>query len=232
MGDINQLTFIRKFVDQLHGPYLEVGSKDYGSTQDLRALFASRDRYLGVDREDGPGVDLRLDLTDDFETIDEQLDGLRFGTIFCQSVLEHCRAPLAMAENLTRLLRPGGSVCISVPLAWKIHAYPADYWRFTPEGVRVLFPRLQFEPDRCTAATDRPGDFRPLDRDVGRIPLSSKTHRRQGHPWRGISAKLLSGLAKLGILTWLAGYPYVLAPTNLLMIGTLPESTRPERCGG
>jgi len=219
MGDVNQLAFIRRHADELAGPYLEVGSKDYGSTQDLRTLFARRGEYLGVDMEDGPGVDLVLDLTDEWTTIDQRLAGIRFGTVFCLSVLEHCTQPFEMAENLTRLLAPGGCVCVSVPFAWKYHGYPADYWRFTHEGVKQLFPQLVFDPEHCAAATSRPGELRPIDENVGRINFSSKAHWRQRRFVRGLSAKVLSLAAAVGPLRWLAGYRYVMAPTNLLMIG-------------
>ncbi len=223
MGDINQWTYIRRFSDQLAGPYLEVGSKDYGSTQDLRSLFAGRGRYLGVDLEDGPGVDLVVDLTADFDQIDRALEGARFGTAFCLSVLEHCRRPFEMAGNLTRLLRPGGKVCVSVPFSWKFHAYPDDYWRFTHQGVQALFARLEFDPRQTVAATSRANEFAPVDRDLGRVSFRTKPHWRKGHIVRGLSAKLLGTLAKAGIWKWFAGYPYVLLPTNILMIGTLRQ---------
>ncbi len=220
MGDRNQLLFIRRHADQLPGPFLEVGSKDYGNTQDLRSLFATRGEYLGVDMEAGPGVDLVLDLTNSLEQVDSRLGGRRFGTIFCLSVLEHCRQPFAMADNLTRLLRPGGKLCISAPFAFKIHAYPSDYWRFTPEGVRCLFPQLEFSDEDGEAVTARPGDFHPLDDRLARLDFGTTAHWRKGHYLRGIAAKTLSLGAKIGLLRWLAGYRYVLAPTDILMIGT------------
>lgn len=223
MGDVNQLLFVEKHAGQLAGPYLEVGSKDYGTTQDLKSVLGDRDEYVRVDMAGGPGVDVVLDLTAPFEQIDTRLRGLRPGTIFCLSVLEHCRQPFAMAENLTRLLRPGGKVCLSVPFAWKFHSYPSDYWRFTQEGVKALFPRLAFDPERCAAATSKDGDFRPIDPQIGRIWFGSKRHWNEGRILRGIGAKTLKLLPRIGMLGWLSGYPYVLAPTNILMIGTLPE---------
>lgn len=39
VGDIDQLKFVQAHSAELRGPFLEVGSHDYGSTQDLRALF-------------------------------------------------------------------------------------------------------------------------------------------------------------------------------------------------
>lgn len=221
MGDINQVLFIRRHAAALAGPYLEVGSRDYGSTQDLQALVAADQPYLRVDMEPGAKVDLALDLTLPFEELDRRLQGRRFGTIFCLSVLEHCQQPFAMAENLTRLLQPAGQVCLSVPFAYRFHGYPSDFWRFTHEGVKLLFPRLAFLPEHSAWASTQVGDLRPIDRWVGAIGFGSKFHRRQGRPVRGAVAKGLRLLAKLGILRWLCDYEYVLAPSNIFMIGTL-----------
>ena len=223
MGDVNQLLFVKRHLGRLEGPYLEVGSKDYGSTQDLRSLVGADARYVGVDREPGPGVDVLADLAGRFESVDDALGGGRFGTIFCLSVLEHCRQPFAMAENLTRLLLPGGSVCLSVPFAWKFHGYPSDYWRFTHEGVKLLFPRLEFDGDGCVWASSRKGDFHALDEAIGKISLGSKVHFREGRLLRGLAAVLLKGLGATGLLGRLTGHRYVLAPTSVLMIGTLAE---------
>ena len=221
MGDINQLIFISKYAEQLVGPFLEVGSKDYGSTQDLRSLFAGRGTYVGVDMEDGPGVDVVLDLTEDFGQIDAKLSGQRFGTIFCLSVLEHCEQPFKMAENLTLLLRQNGRVCIGAPFAWKVHAYPNDYWRFTPEGIKRLFPKVRFDMERSLAATSKKNEFQKLDDEFGKISFSLSKHRKNGHVLRGISAKLLKTLSRFGILSWLTGYRYLFAPTGILMVGQL-----------
>jgi hypothetical protein len=208
MGDINQLIFVEKHAGDLHGPYLEVGNKG---------------EYTRVDMQPGPGVDVVLDLTAPFDRIDAGFHGVRFGTIFCLSVLEHCRQPFAMADNLTRLLRPSGKVCLSAPFAWKFHGYPSDYWRFTQEGVKALFPGLVFDPGLSAAATSQYGDFRAIDRQVGRISFGWKRHWTEGRILRGIGAKILKLLPRIGILRWLSAYPYVLAPTNIFMIGTLRE---------
>jgi hypothetical protein len=219
VGDINQFIFIRERAGQFSGPFLEVGSKDYGTTQDLRSLFHARDEYVGIDMEDGPGVDTVLDLTADFNQIDTKLGNRRFGSIFCLSVLEHCEHPFKMADNLTLLLKPNGQICISVPFAWQIHGYPNDYWRFTPEGVKKLFPRIQFDMGQSLAATSRQNDFRNLDDELGKISFSFSKHRAKGHILRGISAKFLKIFSRVGVLSWLTDYRHVFAPTGVLMIG-------------
>ena len=141
MGDINQCQFVLRHKDALSGPFLEIGSRDYGSTQDLRSFFPG-ETYVGVDLSAGDSVDKVLDLTQPFEVIDEALEQQRFGTIFSLSVMEHCDQPFLMAENMTCLLKPGGRIVLSVPFAWKFHGYPSDYWRFTQEGVKKLFPKI------------------------------------------------------------------------------------------
>lgn len=235
MGSGSQLRFVARYADALTGPFLEAGSRDYGNTQNLRGLLAARKQscrtprvdiaadYVGVDMLDGPGVDVTADLAGDFAALDRALGGRRFGTVFCLSVLEHCRNPFAMAANIERLLLPGGKLCVSAPFAFRLHAYPDDYWRFTPAGLRELFGGVEFKPQDCFWTTGRGGknEFRPIDEQLGKIPFSFSTHRREGHILRGLAAKMLGVLGKLGPLSWLAGYRYLLAPTDIIMMGTL-----------
>ncbi len=147
MGDTNQYRFVLKHKGGLSGPFLEIGSRDYGNTQNLRAFFPG-EPYIGVDLGNGDGVDKVLDLTQPFDVIDRTLEQQRFGTIFSFSVMEHCENPFLMAENMTRLLKPGGKIVLSVPFAWKFHGYPSDYWRFTKEGVKKLFPQLEWDTEK------------------------------------------------------------------------------------
>ncbi|MBW2645423.1 MAG: hypothetical protein JRE23_04430, partial [Deltaproteobacteria bacterium] len=85
MGNKNQLWYVQNYIEEFEGPYLEIGSKNYGSTQNIRSLFSSKETYIGIDMSEGDGVNLILDLTDNFTEVDEQLHGERFGTIFCFS---------------------------------------------------------------------------------------------------------------------------------------------------
>lgn len=225
MGDPNQQAYVARLANQLQGPILEVGSKDYGSTENLRPLFASHGEYVGVDMAGGPGVDVVCDLTQDFEVVDAALNGQRFGTIICLSVLEHVDQPFRMAENLSKLLKPGGAVCLSAPFAWKFHGYPSDYWRFTHEGIRKLFSGLEFQEEHCGTTTSQRGSFRPLDTEIGKIALSSQPHRASGHPVRGMIASAMRTLGKVGVMKWLTDYRYVMAPTNLLMLGIKPADS-------
>ncbi|HUW55929.1 MAG TPA: class I SAM-dependent methyltransferase [Planctomycetota bacterium] len=223
MRRTHQVDFIRHYAPPLSGPYLEVGSKDHGSAKDLKPLFDDSRDWVGVDIEAGAGVDLVCDLAADFATVDAALGGRRFGTVFCFSTLEHCRQPFRMAENLTRLLTPGGHLVLSVPFAFKFHGFPSDYWRFTPEGVKVLFPGLAFDAAHAAAATSQPGEFLPVTDDLGRIRFSADVQRKAGHPVRAVSAGLLKLLGRLGVWRWFTRYRYLLVPTNVFMVGRKPD---------
>ncbi|MBL7106986.1 MAG: class I SAM-dependent methyltransferase [Phycisphaerae bacterium] len=221
MGNINDQIFIQNHISSFDGPYLEVGSKDYGNTQDIKLLFPKAEKYVGIDMEDGPRVDVVLDLSKSIAEIDEKLDSIRFETIFCLSVLEHCEDPFLVAKNLTNLLKPGGQICLSVPFALGFHGYPSDYWRFTHEGIKKLFPKLSFDLDRSVSATTRKNDFKCIDKELGRIPFSSKYYFQRGYLLQGVSAKILKILSRIGFLRWLVDYKYVMPPTHIYMIGKL-----------
>ena len=134
MGDHNQLLYLTRVVPQVDGPVLEVGSKEYGSTSTFRETYRGHE-YVGIDMAEGPGVDVVVDLTETFAPLPEG----HFALAICCSVLEHVRKPWLFAENLTRLVRPGGHLYMSVPWVWRYHPYPDDYFRFSAAGVRALF---------------------------------------------------------------------------------------------
>ncbi len=168
MGDKNQLNWVKKNADIVLGPILEVGSKDYGHTPDYRSLFPNFE-YIGVDIAEGKGVDCVLNLMDEFKSINEKLGRKKFKTAICNSLLEHCLNPFKVSHNLELLLDQDGIVFVSVPFAWRIHGYPSDYWRFTSEAVKVLFPQVEFFEDRSNMSSWKIGEVAPIDNFMFKI---------------------------------------------------------------
>lgn len=152
MGDINQLTYLERHMPNITGPVLEVGSKDYGSTATFRSHFPGHE-YVGIDMADGKGVDLVLDLAESIGPLDPG----HFDLGICCSVLEHVRRPWVMAENISSLIRPGGTLYMSAPWVWRYHPYPDDYFRFSWRGIIELFPRFDWE--HICYSTNVPGEF-------------------------------------------------------------------------
>jgi len=68
-----------------------------------------------------------------------------FDVVICDQVLEHVVDPCIAARTLFDLCAGGGHAVVAVPFLVRIHAAPGDYWRFTPDGLRVLLERAGFE---------------------------------------------------------------------------------------
>lgn len=54
-----------------------------------------------------------------------------FDTIFCSSVLEHIWDHRMMWKEITRSLKPGGTIIMGVPFIYGLHEVPHDYFRWT-----------------------------------------------------------------------------------------------------
>ena len=154
MGDANQLTFLKRHVPSVAGPVLEIGSKDYGNTQDFRAVYSGNE-YVGLDMEQGPGVDIVHDLTTGVGPLRPD----HFELAICCSVLEHVRRPWVFAEHLSGVIQNGGILYLAVPWVWRFHAFPDDYFRFSWRGIEELFP--EFEWHHRTYSTTIIGEFVP-----------------------------------------------------------------------
>lgn len=120
-------------------PIVEFGSLQVEPEQsnDLRTVFAGR-TFIGTDLRPGPGVDRVEDLRELSFT-----DG-EVGTAICVDTLEHCEDPLGACRELYRVLRPGGVCAVTSVMWFPIHGYPQDFWRFTPEGLRLLLGPFEY----------------------------------------------------------------------------------------
>ena len=88
--------------------------------------------YVNVDLFALPGVDVAADA----ELL--PFPSSLFQCIECDAVLEHVRHPEPVLRELSRVLAPGGHLHVVVPFCHPFHAYPADYRRFTPDGVKQM----------------------------------------------------------------------------------------------
>jgi SAM-dependent methyltransferase len=118
----------------LDGPVLEVGSLRVPGQEhsaDVRAFFPGR-CYTGIDIRPGPGVDALADV--------EELPhaDASFGTVLALNSFEHVRRFWRGFEEVHRVLRPDGALVVSCPFFFRIHEFPGDYWRFTPQALEVL----------------------------------------------------------------------------------------------
>lgn len=73
-----------------------------------------------------------------------QVPDCRYDTVVCHQVLEHLPAPGAALMEIRRVLKGGGRVIVSAPHLSRLHELPHDYFRYTPQGMRVLLERAEF----------------------------------------------------------------------------------------
>ncbi len=85
-----------------------------------------------MDVRPGPGVDLVADV----EELPQASSSI--GTVVALSTFEHVPHFWRGFDEVRRVLRPDGVLVVSVPFYLHIHAYPNDYWRFTPEALKLL----------------------------------------------------------------------------------------------
>jgi SAM-dependent methyltransferase len=122
----------------LPGPVLEVGSYQVAGQEELinlRGLFPDRE-YTGVDFRPGPGVNLVANV----ENL--PLPDKSVGTVLAFNVFEHVKRFWKGFDEVARVLRPDGVFLVSTPFYFHIHAYPHDYWRFTPEAFDTLLEKF------------------------------------------------------------------------------------------
>ena len=96
----------------------------------------------GPGRENPRVVNLNIDA---FESVDMVGDGsnipLQDGSVdavTCNAVVEHVPDPGNLIAEMFRVLKPGGYAQLMVPFVFPLHAYPADYQRYSASGILEL----------------------------------------------------------------------------------------------
>jgi SAM-dependent methyltransferase len=121
------LGFVRGLM--LRGKTLDVGSFNVNGC--VRPFFTD---YIGVDMRQGPNVDMVMNAHH------LEFPDATFDNVLCMEMLEHDDAFWVSVAELKRVLKPGGTLVITVPgIGFPKHDYPSDYWRFTAEALNVLF---------------------------------------------------------------------------------------------
>ena len=90
-------------------------------------------QMIGVDIVDYANVDVICDL----HALPFRPDSIDGATSW--GVLEHLRDPFQVVAGLRACTRPGGGGLHMIPFMFPYHPSPADFFRFTQEGLAVLF---------------------------------------------------------------------------------------------
>ena len=92
--------------------------------------------YVNIDITMLPGVDVVADV------LLLPFPAGVFQHVDCDAVLDHVRDPFTAMREITRVTATGGTIHVVTPFCHPFHAYPHDYWRFTPAALKQLAPGL------------------------------------------------------------------------------------------
>jgi len=75
----------------------------------------------------------------------EALADAEYDPAICLDVLEHVPHPFTALGEIHRVLRPGGTLVLTVPHLSRLHEEPHDYFRYTKHGLRSALSDAGFD---------------------------------------------------------------------------------------
>jgi SAM-dependent methyltransferase len=137
-----------------------------------------------------------------------------FDAVLSIAVLEHVRDPFLCANEIIRVLKPGGDLFCAVPFLQPMHGYPHHYFNATKQGIARLFED---------------------DLTVDRVYIPAVGHPAYALHWflesweRGLEGQARAAFGDLTIGELIERGPGVLASS---LVGQLPEAQMDElACG-
>ena len=124
-------TQVRLASSHLRGRVLNVGS----GTAERYSPPVEVTEYVRMDISGGPNVDV-VGRAEDIPFPDASFD-----SVLSTKVFEHVENPELAAAEVSRILKRGGKLLITVPQWNELHEEPHDYWRYTKFGLQALFER-------------------------------------------------------------------------------------------
>ena len=118
-----------------HGNVLDIGA----GGQPFRPYLCGTVRYTAVELNPKVACDVRARVSQ-LPFAAEQFDG-----VLCTEVLEHVPEPLLVMHNINRVLKPGGLLYVTVPMTWRLHYEPHDYYRYTKYSLCHMAEQAGFE---------------------------------------------------------------------------------------
>jgi len=103
------------------------------------ARYIRAQRYVGIDIL----AEVRPDIRAYCEPLPFKDDS--FDSVICTELLEHVARPQVCLSQISRVLKKGGFVYVTVPQCWCLHYEPEDYWRFTKYGIKDLMNEAGLE---------------------------------------------------------------------------------------
>jgi len=130
---------LRELAPQAHGALLDIGC-GYKPYRKLFEPYTST--HIGIDVPSTMHGTESIDIAGTALQIPVN-DG-SFDTVLATEVMEHVPEPVRMLSEIYRVLRPGGSLILSVPFHEPLHELPYDFYRYTNISLRYLMEQQGF----------------------------------------------------------------------------------------
>jgi len=141
-------TDLRSLLPRVTGTLIDVGC----GAQPYRGLLNDRVDYLGIDTVDaGSAFGYETAGTRYYDGKIWPVDDGSADVVLATETLEHVVDPGRFIDEAARVLKPAGTLILTVPFAARWHYVPHDYWRFTPSGFLQLLSPRGFESVRVYA---------------------------------------------------------------------------------
>ncbi|MEA2581142.1 MAG: hypothetical protein QOE83_2034 [Actinomycetota bacterium] len=137
---------IPELMPSLRGTVLDLGSGDGSGA--VRRSAPRVSRWIGTDIGHHP--DVRADATSQLPFREDSFDGA-----VCMWFLYIASDPGAVLGEIRRVLRPGATFILGVPLVFPVNPEPRDLWRFTDQGITELVRAAGYRDVRVTSLGGR-----------------------------------------------------------------------------
>jgi SAM-dependent methyltransferase len=117
--------YLKKELPRLNGSVLDVGSggRRYDSLL--------KEKPEAIDTKTNKAIDIKFGDVNNLAYSENSFDN-----ILCIEVLEYVKTPLKAINEILRVLKPQGTLILSVPFMYKTHE---DFLRFTSDYLKELF---------------------------------------------------------------------------------------------
>lgn len=120
---------------------LDIGSFDKSGEFNYGLLFnCEKWTYVGLDLQAGNNVDIVIEDPYSWKAIEDET----YDVIVSGQAFEHIEFFWLTLDEINRVLKPGGLICIIAPSSGPVHRHPYDCWRFTDNGMKSLAKYLSY----------------------------------------------------------------------------------------
>lgn len=129
---------IEKSVKNINGVIIDLGGGERPSYE--RFWYINPENFIRVDVSEKARPDVVADINKPLPFSDNFAD-----TIFLFNVIYILEDPGKTLREINRILKPGGKLFITSPFIFNEAKEPADYWRFTSQGLERLLKGAGFD---------------------------------------------------------------------------------------